>query len=137
MRSLAFNSVENEFCENFGGSQDLAKWRVNNADGFFKEDQKSIRYECVYRQNNGFGWKSTPTIVSHKTLLINTIQCIDYPGQRVTFNLLFSICSLIEGTFLPSIQLFKLDRRKISPSIQRLHCTYYKKWFKIFLKHCQ
>ena len=32
MRSLAFNSVENEFCEDFGGSQDLAKWRVNNAD---------------------------------------------------------------------------------------------------------
>ena len=90
MRSLAFNSVENEFCENFGGSQDLAKWRVNNADGFYKKDQKSIRYECVYRQSNGFGWKST-----HKTLLINTIS---------------SACTWIEGNLKPSIQHLQLKK---------------------------
>ena len=72
-----------------------AKWRVNNADGFFKEDQKSIRYECVYRQNNGFGWKSTPTIVSHKTLLINTIS---------------SACTWLEGNFKPSIQHLQLKK---------------------------
>ena len=30
MQSLAFNSVENEFCEDIiGGSADLVKWRVN------------------------------------------------------------------------------------------------------------
>ena len=29
MRSLAFNSVENEFCENIGGPDDLVKWRVD------------------------------------------------------------------------------------------------------------
>ena len=30
MQSLAFNSVENEFCEDIiGGSGDLVKWRVN------------------------------------------------------------------------------------------------------------
>lgn len=33
MRSLSFNSVENDFSEGFGGSDDLAKWRVNNVDG--------------------------------------------------------------------------------------------------------
>ena len=29
MRSLAFNSVENEFCENVGGANDLVKYRVD------------------------------------------------------------------------------------------------------------
>ena len=29
MRSLAFNSVENDFCENVGGANDLVKYRVN------------------------------------------------------------------------------------------------------------
>ena len=29
MRSLAFNSVENDFCENVGGANDLVKYRVD------------------------------------------------------------------------------------------------------------
>ena len=56
----------------------------------------------------------TPTIVSHKTPWY-TLYPVHAAEERVIFNLIFSICSLIEDTFLPSIQLFQLDKRQIFP----------------------
>ena len=55
MRSLSFNSVENEFCENIGGPDDLVKWRVDIKVSYTRKNNNHSQIHTLINQMREYG----------------------------------------------------------------------------------